>query len=90
MATKSTNKWALERARESANVLLKKSGIEPLLVEVLSDLIWVVDHQQDVIERLMPLLNVTETLADDGDLTAEQVKAALEEREWIRRKEREV
>lgn len=90
MATKSTNKWALERARRSANVLLKKAGMEPLLVEVLSDLIWVVDHQQDVIERLLASTTGPAETDDDGELTAEQARAALEEREWIRRKEREV
>lgn len=49
---KSTNKWSIERMRESVNVLLRKSGTEPLLVEVLSDLLWVVDHQQNELEKM--------------------------------------
>ena len=52
MPKQSTNKWALERMRESVNMLLKKPGIESLLVETLSDLLWVVDHQQDQLERM--------------------------------------
>ena len=52
MAKKSTNKWSLERSRESVNALLKKAAMEPLLVEVLSDLLWVVDHQQDQLEQM--------------------------------------
>jgi hypothetical protein len=52
MAKQSTNKWSLERSRESVNVLLRKSGTEPLLVEILSDLLWVVDHQQSELERV--------------------------------------
>jgi hypothetical protein len=52
MAKKSTNKRSLERSRESVNVLLRKSGTEPLLVEILSDLLWVVDHQQSELESM--------------------------------------
>lgn len=59
MAKQSTNRWTLERSRGSVNVLLKKAGMEPLLVEVLSDLLWVVDHQQDELERMRKWVDFT-------------------------------
>lgn len=52
MAKDSTNKWALTRLRESTDALLRRPGTDPLLVEILSDLLWVVDHQQNQLEQM--------------------------------------
>ena len=52
MAKQSTNKWSLERARKTAHALEKERDANPLLVEVLNSLLWVIDHQQDQLEQM--------------------------------------